>query len=224
MSWRSDAPYSSPEGTILSPHHEQKVRVTSRHLRFGSKTPDPEFPVVATSPIRVENLCRNVNCSTCGATMWDRVACSASTTMTGSPGQGGASHSCIRGSSVAVGSFSSSINNKLKSTSSTEPCFKSFAGKATPAMRTLMSASTAVRWAAVMINPDHRYTPEPDCPPSRRIPAVAIQGRLLLSFRSAPSETIGATSAAARQNAAAKRTLPSLANDGAAFQRRATAL
>ena len=39
--------------------------------------------------------------------------------------------------------------------------------------------------AAVMINPDLRYTPEPDCPPFRIIPAVAIQG-CSLSLRFAP--------------------------------------
>jgi hypothetical protein len=32
----------------------------SRHLRFGSKTPDPESPVVATSRMRVENFVRHV--------------------------------------------------------------------------------------------------------------------------------------------------------------------
>src|SRR5262245_39613260 len=128
--------------------------------------------------------------------------------MTGSPGQGGASHSSIRGSTTLGGRFSSSTNNKLKSTSSSEPCFKTVAGKTTPAIRVLILASKAVRWAAVMINPDFRYTPEPDCPPSRIIAAVVIQGRPL-SFRSAPCETIGAKSATARQSADAKRTLPS---------------
>src|SRR5262245_24328355 len=43
----------------------------SRHLRLGSKTPNPESPVVATSRIRVENFVP--------------VACLASTTMTGAP-------------------------------------------------------------------------------------------------------------------------------------------
>src|SRR5262245_22070566 len=192
-----------------------------RHLRFGSKTPDPEFPVAATSPIKVGNLFRNVNGSTCDETMWDRDACPESTTMTGSPGQGGASHSCIGDSTALGGSFFSSTNNKLRSTSSREPCFRTVAGKTMPAMRAPMLASTAVRWAAVIINPDFRYTPEPDCPPFRIIPAVAIQGRLP-SLRSAPSETIGA-SATARQMANAKRMLPSLANDGARPRRSATA-
>src|SRR3981081_3699745 len=31
-----------------------RLIMPSRHLRFGSKTPDPEFPVVATSAISVE--------------------------------------------------------------------------------------------------------------------------------------------------------------------------
>src|SRR5262249_48977723 len=127
-----------------------------RHLRFGSKTPDPEFPVVATSPISVENLIRDVKDRTCGETMWERVALAASTTITGSPGQGGASHSCVQVSLTLAGSFSSSTDNTLKPTSSNEPCFKTFAGKTTPAMLTLILASTAIKWAAVMINPDVR--------------------------------------------------------------------
>ena len=167
---------------------------------------------MATSAIRVENLFRHVNGSTCGEMMRDCAACPASTTMTGSPGQGGASHNCVSGSSMAAGSFSSSTNNKLKSTS--EPCFKTFAGKSTPAMCTLILSSTAVRWAAVTINPDFRYTPEPDCPPFRIIPTVAIHGRLL-SFRSVPSEAIGAKSVTARQSAKTKRTLSSLADHDA---------
>src|SRR2546428_26538 len=65
----------------------------SRHFQFGSKTPDPEFPVVAISRISVENFVRNVKHSACGGTIRDSVACLASTTMTGSPGQAGASHS-----------------------------------------------------------------------------------------------------------------------------------
>src|SRR6516162_1089969 len=101
---------------------------------IGSKTPEPEFPVVATSAIKVENLVRHVNGNICGETMCDCVPCPASTTMTGSPGQAGASHNCICGSSVVAGSFFSSINNRLKSTSSAEPCFKTFASKSTPAM------------------------------------------------------------------------------------------
>jgi hypothetical protein len=74
-------------------------------------------------------------------------------------------------------------------------------------MRTLIVAPIAVRFAAVMINPDFRYTPEPGCSPFLIIPAVAIQGPPL-SFRSAPFEMIGAKSATARQRANAKRTLP----------------
>src|SRR5262245_66686060 len=73
-------------------------------------------------------------------------------------------------------------------------------------MRTPMLASTSVRWAAVRINPDFRYTPEPDCPPFRVISAVAIHGALV-SFRSAPSATIGANSVTDRQSANAKRAL-----------------
>src|SRR5262245_40093256 len=117
--------------------------------------------------------------------------------------------SCIRGSLMLVSSFSSSTNNRLKSTSSEEPCFRIFAGNAgntIPAMRTPILASTAVRCAAVMINPEFRYTPEPACWSFRIIAAVAIQGPPL-SFRSAPLDMIGAKSAPARQRANAKRTL-----------------
>jgi hypothetical protein len=66
----------------------------------------PEFPVVATSPTSVKNLLRSVNGSTCGETIWDREARPASTTMTGSPSQGGASHSCIWDNFMLGGNFS----------------------------------------------------------------------------------------------------------------------
>src|SRR5215468_4851389 len=131
--------------------------------------------------------------------------------MTGSPGHGGASHSCIRGSLMLVSSFSSSTNNRLKSTSSGDPCLRTLAGNTgntKPAMRTPILASTAVTCEAVMINPEFRYTPEPVCSPFRIIAAVAIQGPPL-SLRSAPLDMIGAKSAPARQRANAKRTLSS---------------
>src|SRR5262245_2998751 len=121
--------------------------------------------------------------------------------MTGSPAK-----VALRIAPFGVTSCSVAISpDRLRSTSSTEPCFKTFAGKTTPAMRALIFASKAVKWAAVMTNPDFRYTPEPDCTPSRIIPAVAIQGRLP-SLRSAPSEAIGAENTNARQSADAKRT------------------
>src|SRR5262249_651502 len=97
------------------------------------------------------------------------------------------------------------------STSSADPCFIPFAGNSgntIPAIRTPILPSTAVRCAAVMINPEFRYTPEPVCCPFPIIAAVAIQGPPL-SFRSAPLEMIGAKSAPARQRANAKRTLSS---------------
>jgi hypothetical protein len=50
------------------------------------KTPDPEFSVLARSPISVENSLRNVNGSTCSEMMmWEREARPASTTMIGPP-------------------------------------------------------------------------------------------------------------------------------------------
>jgi hypothetical protein len=103
------------------------------------------------------------------------------------------------------------VRGPLKSTSSDEPCFRTFAGNTgntKPAIRTPILASTAVRCEAVMINPEFRYTPEPACCPFRIIAAVAIQGPPL-SFRSAPLDMIGTKSAAAKQRANAKRTLSS---------------
>src|SRR3954452_13440288 len=79
-----------------------RLIMPSKHLLFGSNTPDPEFPVVATSPIRVENFLRHSEEMTCGATMWDRAARSASTTMTSSPGHGGAWHNGTGGSKMRV--------------------------------------------------------------------------------------------------------------------------
>jgi hypothetical protein len=67
--------------TASEPWHD-RLMMPSRHFRFGSKTPDPEFPVLATSPINVENVVRNVKGSNCGETMWDCEARRASTTMT----------------------------------------------------------------------------------------------------------------------------------------------
>jgi uncharacterized RDD family membrane protein YckC len=108
---------------------------------------------------------------------------------------------------MLVGSLPSSTDNRLKPTSSADPCFRTFAGNIAPAIRTLIAASAAVGWAAVMTNRDFRYTPEPGCSPFRIIiiTAVAIQGPPL-PFRSAPFEAIGAKSVTARQSANAKRT------------------
>jgi hypothetical protein len=69
---------------------------------------------------------------------------------------------------------------------SDEPCFKTFAGNTTLAMRTLILASTAVRWAAVMINPDFRYTPAPGCAP------CGITGNSSYSYESTPSRRLDA--------------------------------
>jgi hypothetical protein len=49
----------------------------------------------------------------------------------GEHGQGGASQSCIGDSLMLARSFCSSTNKRLKSTSSKEPCFKTFAGRDT---------------------------------------------------------------------------------------------
>src|SRR5438045_2988196 len=61
------------------------LMIPSRHLLFGSNTPDPELPVVATSAINVENLLRRPGARTSGEMMRDLVAFCPSTTMTGSP-------------------------------------------------------------------------------------------------------------------------------------------
>ena len=96
--------------------------------------------------------------------------------------------------SMVAGSFSSSINNRLKSTSSNELllqelCGQDYAGDAHAHIRIDCSQ---------MDSGDDQtgfqvYPRAPDCPPFRKIPAVAIQA-LLLSFRSIPSEAIGVES------------------------------
>jgi hypothetical protein len=46
-----------------------RLIIPSKHFRFGSNTPDPESPVLATSPIKVRNLVRDVNGKIRGETM-----------------------------------------------------------------------------------------------------------------------------------------------------------
>jgi hypothetical protein len=62
-----------------------RLMMPSRHLLPASNTPDPEFPVVATSLITVENLLRTSKGSNCGDMMRDRAVPSGIATMTGSP-------------------------------------------------------------------------------------------------------------------------------------------
>src|SRR5262245_65881725 len=66
-----------------------RLMMPSRHLRPASNTPDPEFPVVATSLITVANLLRTFCGSNCGDMIRDRAVPSGTATMTGSPGAGG---------------------------------------------------------------------------------------------------------------------------------------
>src|SRR4051794_19946660 len=100
-------------------------------------------------------------------------------TSTGSPGQGGASHIWTSTGAMLGGSFFWSTDKRLKSTSSNDPCFKTVAGKTPPAILTLMRASTEVRCAAVITNPDLRYMPEPDWAPSTKIPTATAEGNAL---------------------------------------------
>src|SRR6188768_329911 len=66
------------------------LRIPSRHLLRGSKTPDPDFPSVSTSLIRVGNLRRNSgeSCSG-GAIIFERLVPSLVTNTTASSGRGG---------------------------------------------------------------------------------------------------------------------------------------
>ena len=137
-----------------------RLMMPSRHLRLGSKTPDPEFPVVATSLIHVENFLRDARRHKMrphdvgprylagGVSNNDRI-----------PWPRWRAHIAAFGIlSKRAGSLCTSTDNKLKSTSS-EPCFKTLASKGVPnkpTTRTLILASTAVRCAAVMIRPDPR--------------------------------------------------------------------
>ena len=66
-----------------------RLMMPSRHLLPAANTPDPEFPVVATSLITVENLAWKENGSWRGDIMCERAVPSGTTTITGSPAQGG---------------------------------------------------------------------------------------------------------------------------------------
>ncbi len=159
--------------TSFGPAAEVTVSLTlmmpSRHFRAGSKTPDPEFPVVATSLIKVESRRKLRHC---GAAMRDLVMAVASATMTGSPGQGGARHNGMSGSGGLAGSLSLSTFRRLRSTS--DPCLRMVAGKVVPAMVTLVCEFGWTRCAAVTIRPEPRYTPDPEDAPFWISLAVAI--------------------------------------------------
>ena len=114
-----------------------RLMMPSRHLRPASNTPDPEFPVVATSLITVENLLRTFCGSNRGDMIRDRAVPSGTATMTGSPGHGGVSQSGMRRMRKLTGSFSSSTDSRVKSTPQRyEPCLIAFAGRSRPAICT----------------------------------------------------------------------------------------
>jgi hypothetical protein len=171
---------------------------------------------VATSAIRVENLFRKLNGSSCGRDdMGPR----------GTPGihnddvlparvalhthrrhcVAGFEAGFIRGVDLSLLLVDEEILSATIELPRTLLCARS------------ILASTAVRWAAVRTNPEFRYTPAPGCSSFRIITAVAIQGPPLPS-RSAPMETIGAKSVTARQSANAKRTLPSWQTNDASLR------
>ena len=156
------------------------LMMPSRHLRAGSNTPDPEFPVVATSLIKVGKRCRIRALRNCGEAMRELLIAVASATMTGSPGQGGARHNGMSGSGGLAGSLSLSTFRRLRSTS--DPCLRMVAGKVVPAMVTLVCEFGWTRCAAVTIRPEPRYTPDPEDAPFWISLAVAIHR----PFSSAP--------------------------------------
>ena len=65
-----------------------RLMIPSKHFCPASNTPDPEFPVVATSRITVENLFWTLAGSNAGNITWERAVPSGTATMTGSPGHG----------------------------------------------------------------------------------------------------------------------------------------
>jgi hypothetical protein len=62
-----------------------RLMMPSKHFCPASNTPDPEFPVVATSLITVENLFWTLAGSNAGNITWERAMPSGTATMTGSP-------------------------------------------------------------------------------------------------------------------------------------------
>src|ERR1700730_16688230 len=73
-----------------------RLMMPSKHFCLESNTPDPEFPVVATSLITVENLRRTLRGRNAGNVICGRAVSSGIATMTGSPGHGWLSHSGMR--------------------------------------------------------------------------------------------------------------------------------
>ena len=107
-----------------------------RHFLSASNTPDPEFPVVATSLITVSNF-RELRGKSLGESIWDRARPSGTTVMTRSPGQGGSLHSGFRRSDRRRGSLLSSTDRSVRSMVSKSPAFTTFVGNSWPLSRLL---------------------------------------------------------------------------------------
>jgi hypothetical protein len=108
------------------------LMMPSRHLLPASNTPDPEFPVVATSLINVENFVRILAGSKCGDMIRERAVPSGIATMTGCPVHGDVSQSGMRRMRRLTGSLCSSMDSSVRSTPQcVEPSLIACAGRST---------------------------------------------------------------------------------------------
>src|SRR3954463_14086901 len=99
----------------------------SKHFLSASNTPDPEFPVEATSAITVLNFLVLAG-SRCGAKIRDRAVPSGTTVTTASPGQGGWLHNGLRRRAKLNGNCFSSTDKRVRSTVSKSPAFTTLVG------------------------------------------------------------------------------------------------
>ena len=127
----------SLRGPILTGIWILRLIMPSRHLRLASNTPDPEFPVLATSLITVPNFERSVWGSSCGDMMCDLAVLSGIATMTVSPGHGAISHIDNRRICRLIGNLSWSTASNVRSTSAKDPSLMTFAERSRPAISTL---------------------------------------------------------------------------------------
>src|SRR6266480_8141358 len=89
-----------------------RLIMPNRHLRLASNTPDPEFPVRATSAITVLNL-RTPGGNFSGGKIRDRAVPSGTTVITASPGQGSSAHKGLRRSLKRSGNRPSSTASSV---------------------------------------------------------------------------------------------------------------